>query len=302
MRTVPSDAEEATRIGRAARIGAMGVVGAAVLLLPITAGSQPTPHVESYVPEGSVPIAIEGVVHGIDLRVGVMVVSRVSVRIDAHTRFYSPTGPISMEALCGDPLPGRKVPGFVQGRASLTGTSIGGVVRAAIVYVEPSEDVLIGPGNIVNGHVTVLGREVMLNPDPRMLGRAVNEVGFSIDPSTIPTGSEAVASGYDTGLVFYASELVSDFAQLSPPTQTLVTRAQCSPGGELEVRGFSTHTTGTVTVLDDVTHEVLGTTNVASDGGAAGIFRFRLQDPVTCPARVRLLNSNGSTTVALVEP
>lgn len=206
-----------------------------------------------------------------------------------------------MEDLCGDPLPGRRAPGFVQGRANITGSSTGGVVRAAIVYVEPSEDLLIGPGSVENGQVRILGRAIVLSDDPRMPGRAVNEVGFTIDPTTIPAGSEAVAAGYDAGQVFYAFEVVSDFARLAPAAQTLVTRAQCSPGGELEVRGFSTHATGTITVLDDVTNSVLGTVEVSPDAGTAGTFRFRIQHPPTCPVRVRLLNSNGSTTIALVE-
>ncbi len=271
--------------------------------LPSAVPAQPQPFIAPCpIPDTVVPVALEGTINAIDLSRHVITVMRVPVVIDRTTVIVTQSGAIISEPdLLGDPLPGRTVPGFTNARATLTGVYVDGVVHATRVYVEPSEDVLIGPATCGPGHISVLGRRVVITEDERMWGRATNENGFTIDPTSCPLGTPVEIIGYDTGDVFYAIEFVSDFAALTPANQTLITRAQCSPGGNFEVRGASTSQAGEVSVYDDVTNQLLGTAPVTANG-ASGEFRFRIAHPPTCPARVRVVNSNGSIAIALVTP
>jgi len=75
----------------------------------------------------------------------------------------------------------------------------------------------------------------------------------------------------------------------SSVTQTAIERARCSSDGRLEVRGTSNVDGGMITVLDDAPpNEEFGSTDIGSDGK----WRFE-KDGVTCPEKVRAVNSNG---------
>lgn len=280
------------------------VVAASVaLVLPSAVPAQPqVQNAPCPMPDTIVPVAIEGGIDSIDLVRHVITVMRVPVVIDRTTAIVTQSGAVISEPdLLGDPLPGRTVPGFSEGRANITGVYVEGKVHAISVYVEPSEDVLVGPATCGPNLISVLGRHIVMNEDERMWGSAVNESGFVVDPTTCPLGTPVEIVGYDAGDVFFATQLVSNFARLLPANQTLIERAQCTPGSNLEVRGASTSQQGEVSVYNDVTNQLLGTAPVTPNE-ASGEFRFRISHAPTCPQRVRVVNSNGSTALALVTP
>jgi len=228
----------------------------------------------------------------------------VPVRVDEDTAIFSPSAVLTRWQLLQDPLPGRSVPGFLNGSAIVIGSASNGAVRADILMVEPAENVLAGPaGDQRPDGPSILGIPVVLLSDPRMPGSAMNELGFQIDPSTIAPGDFTVAEGYmGEDHVFYAHLIEGNGEILGPPNQTSITRARCALDAALEVRGGSTTPDGTARLFDADTGDLLAETSIEPDEDMTGLgtYRFRIEID-TCPSRVRVENSNGSFAETTVE-
>lgn len=253
-----------------------------------------------------VPFEIEGRVESIVLpslqRSGTITVGTVVIEFDATTPIESPTARLQFPQLLGTPLPGRSVPGFLDGTAIVTGSSgAGGRVRAASIRIEPSENLLAGEVRASAGRAfAILRTPVELLDDPRMPGRAVDEFGFEIDPTTAPNGSFAAAEGYfgDDGL-FHAHSLTADGAVVGPADQTSILRA-IQGGTELDVRGASTIPSGVITLRCDDGSTATTTITPDADQPSFGVWRVKFT-VVGMPASVIAQSSNGSSATAAVE-
>ncbi len=277
-----------------------------VLLAAPPAHAQPAPLANPPENPPAVEVELEGTIAAI-VDTGdahQITVLDVPVRVDDDTAIFSPSAALTRWQLLQDPLPGRSVPGFLDGSAIVIGVASEGTVHADILMVEPAEHVLAGPATDQRPEgPSILGIPVVLLSDPRMPGMAVNELGFQIDPSTIAPGDFTIAEGYmGEDHVFYAHRIEGIGEVLGPPDQTSITRARCALDATLEVRGGSTTPEGTVQLLDADTGDILAETTIQPDEDLPGLgsYRFRI-DIITCPARVRVENANGSFAEATVE-
>ncbi|MBI5863837.1 MAG: hypothetical protein HZB38_04900 [Planctomycetes bacterium] len=287
----------------------MAVFAASLGLIPGPPGGgnvhadSPEPGVPAGVPPvGTVPFELEGRIESIQPGptpgTGIIRVLGVSVRIVLNTVIRTPVRPIPFDELLGPPLPGRTPSGFLNGIAVIAGESTSFGCVAAVVDVQPGENVLAGRvTRNAAGIVYILGTPVVLCTDSRMPGSAAREEGFAIVFETVPVGSFAAAEGYlDEFGVFRAHSVEAPGQIAGPPNQTAINRAAWS-NGELDIRGHSTTPDGEIVFFDEETGERLGRADVApADAAALGAFRFRTTVAVY-PRRVRAVNSNGSFVI-----
>jgi len=270
--------------------------------------AQPGERAPALGPPRGEPVAVEleGDLDRIDLagETAVVEILGVSARIDGWTLIRTPTATITIADLLGAPLPGRSQAGFLGGQTVLVGVAQHGVVLADELVVEPGEKLLAGPVTAAaDGTISILGWPAVLCADPRMPGRATNELGFEIELATVKVGTLGVAGGYrgEDG-VFYAYELQADGDIVGPSNQTSITRSRCTDGARLLVRGGSTDSDSTVTLFDDLTGKLLDEQGVVPRGDMPGFGSYRFDIEVSaCPNRVRVVNSNGSQAVADIE-
>lgn len=280
--------------------------------------------------------ALEGAISSVTLNTDssiTMVVMGMTVNVPVSAVITSPTATLTPAQLAdATPLPGRPQPGFIGGTAIINGTvDASGLVTAGDVFVEPSENVVLG---IVTANtstqISVNGIPVSLITDARMPANPVQDVnGIAIIPSSIPVGVGAGVEGYFSDGTFYAFMIEADEGTpVNVQPQVVITRAlgrERTPnnrrGDELEVRGTctTTHapsaTTQSIIVyrIDGTTQTLLGTGTATVDPAAPGVanFVFRVttpptNDPIlgTAPTTVRVVNTsvgadNASATSAV---
>lgn len=127
--------------------------------------------------------------------------------------------------------------------------------------------------------------------------------GLDVDISTVPVDTPTVAEGYlgNDNDVIYVHTLETTGGKV-PGDQTSITRAQCDgDDGDVEFRGASSATSGTVKFYDADTDDLLGDADLEEDPEfGIGVYRFR-DELDGCPETVRVENlANGSTATAEV--
>lgn len=265
----------------------------------------------------AVPAELEGRITAIEIASGPLGINNlgvssnklsvmgVEVWIPNGMTIHTPVAALSFSELLGDSFPGRDEAGFMGGTAIIEAETINGVTMAMHVFVEPSENVLIGAvTDNANGTLSILGLEVQLIDDYRMLGVAMTENGFLVDLTTTEPGSFAVAEGYfGNDNVFHAFAIEAVGEILGPPNQTSITRARCDIDGSFDVRGASTSDFGIIDIYDADTLEYLGSTIVDpdEDNPPFGKYRYDVDDIGECPMRILVENSNGSHAFADVD-
>ncbi len=254
--------------------------------------------------QAQLPTELEGPIQSIVASQGqaLVRVMGIQVVVTGNTVIESPTKRLSLsELLTEKSFPGLTQPGFLGGTAIVTGTTLpNGSVLASEIAVEPAENIILGVATTkpTNGDLGILGTPVRLVSDSRLPSKAVNALGFGIRPETVLAGAEASAEGYyGSNGVFYAFLVEANGGLTMNGPQTSVLRARCQPGGRLEVRGGSTSGTGTVQVFNGSLS--LGTATVVADAELPPFGAWQLRvNPGTCPTRIRVTNSNGSSVQA----
>ena len=251
----------------------------------------------------------------------------LTVKILPETKLASPTAKLKYEDLANGPaLPGRAEPGFLNGKAIVTGTRDATGLYAQQLFVEPAEHHLIG--TVTKNDATgfeVEGKPVILLPsspaarpypdtppapgtapvvyDARMPGQKTkNAAGFEISPASVPVGADIVVAGYHvpspagTGPgTFYAYSATATGDDASQTPRVSILRAECRQRAadrlEWDVRGATTPTSGTVTLLNGAGSVQYGTATVTADVSdpGKGVYRFKAEiKGVTqqCPADV----------------
>lgn len=274
--------------------------------------------------------AIEGPIQEIIPDRRVMVVMGVTVHIPPGIPITTPTANLTELAGAGNPLelmlganlPGRTVPGFMGGTAIINGTALpSGNMRAADVFVEPSENVLIGAvtaSTCTNANcaragdvLSILKTRARPITDPRMSFSIVNDFGFPVNLTGANlVGAAAAAEGYFVSprdFRYFLLEIAG--APLRNPNiaEVSIQRAQCredaANGIQLDVLG-GTHTpaTGTVTIRNGAT--TFGTVGAISAGvgSAFGTYTFRLRDNPgfnACPENVTVTFAGATASSAV---
>ncbi|MHC1726146.1 MAG: hypothetical protein AB9866_09100 [Syntrophobacteraceae bacterium] len=289
----------------------------APLLVPLHAGAQQV-------------AAIEGPIQEISPETRRMVVMGVIVNVPPDVPITTPTANLtemagagnSMDLLLGAPLPGRAVPGFLGGTAIINGTTLpSGNMRATDVFVEPSENVLIGPitaATCTNANcagagnsLSILRTRVVPIPDSRMRFSIQNDFGFPVNlTGTNLVGAAASAEGYfvpPRSFRYFLLEITG--APLRNPgiAEVSIQRAQCREdavdGLQLDVLG-ATHTPaiGTVTISNGGTTFGTQATISAGVGSEFGTYTFRLRDDpafTACPENVTASFAGATATAAV---
>lgn len=252
------------------------------------------------IPPGVTGLMLEGKVEAIDAGAGTITVMGVTFGVPANIRISTPVRNVTLAELLGAPLPGRTLPGLLGGVAVVQGVMVGGAPVATAIDIQPQENVLNGPATgVVGGTFTVLGRPVVLNTDPRMLGRAENEEALPVNLALAPIGSDSAVDGYqgDDG-VFYAWRIANNAAPVAGGPRVSIAKATCARNGALDIRGGSTSLTGSVTIFDANSGRRLGTARLVNVLGLYGRYRFSLARTTTCPTQVRVVAPDGSAVTA----
>lgn len=252
-----------------------------------------------------VPAEVEGPLTAVDASGGTLSVFGQTINVPAGTPISSPTATgLSLADLGSGPaFPGRSEAGFLGGTAIVDAETdeTGAPINALNVFVEIAEHVIVGAvsKNDATGFEVLGVPVVLLEGDARMPSRVVAEgTNIAIDLATVQTGTLSAVEGYYAGGTLYAHTIEAQGTAEGEPT-TSITRARCKGDDELEVRGVSSETTGTVTLFDNATGAQLGTATVVDEGTGLGEFVAKLD--VTCPAEVRAVHDNGSQDVAEVQ-
>jgi hypothetical protein len=250
-------------------------------------------------------LGVEGPIQRVLPLTNEMIVMGIRVRVPPGTPITTPTTTLTgIRDLLGAPLPGRTQAGFLGGTAIINGTIVAGVPTAGDVFVEPSENVLIGtisantctnarcfgPGNFLD----VNGARLVPIRDPRMAaGPVTNEFGFAANLTGVNlVGRAAESEGYFARRRFHYFLLSVTGAPLANPgvAEVSILRAQCrddAGGIQLDVLG-NTHPRGVVTITDGA-GTTFGTQATIAAGVGFGAYTFRLRgNPAfaTCPTSV----------------
>jgi hypothetical protein len=221
------------------------------------------------------------------------------------TELAGTTNPLAL--LIGDPLPGRVDPGFIGGTAIINGrVNPNGTLVATDVFVEPSENVLIGNVTVstctnsvcagAGNTLRIAGVRMTPIRDARMAVEPItNAFGFRVNLTGANlVGRSASAEGYFArGRFWYFLMEVAGAPLANRGREVSIQRAQCrdNAGGiQLDVLGaVHTPATGRVQIVDANDGTVFGGQNAISAGGAFGAYTFRLRDNptfATCPTSV----------------
>lgn len=248
--------------------------------------------------------------------IGVVRVMGATVKVPADAIIHSPTNDsLTWEQFTTVPFVGRSQPGFEGGTAIVTGDSAGGVIYAADLFSDMSENVVVGEatGTVVDGPATRASvNNIPLVPldDLRMpAGRPINGFGFEVNPAQITAGTLVSVEGYFAGgKLNYHSFEADGAALVSPGTPEIsILRAQCRFRGgnrnEVEVRGGTKNPAGAQVTIQYSNPNAVGgwtslTPNVTSVADttvtpAQGLYRYTASNitfPNTfrvCPAQVR---------------
>ncbi|MDB5883882.1 MAG: hypothetical protein JWR74_53 [Polaromonas sp.] len=238
----------------------------------------------------AVPFAVEGKLSQVNVNPGTLADPTVAntvvcngtlVQLNGSTRFSSPSGPISAQKMVSnDRFPGRElVPpasptdvnskrsAFIGGTCIIDGEDTAAGRVAATMFVEPAENVLVGPTTNNPGEPfaimgvpvrllaltpeagVVLAPEFVAEPGGRIIASPpLNGAGMKIKLNTVPKGDESSAEGYlsDDGKTFYAHVVETSGGELLEPQNyptASIQRAEASFGNnsaKLEVRGGCT--------------------------------------------------------------
>jgi hypothetical protein len=259
----------------------------------------------------------------------------LTVNITPDTKMASPTAPLTYDDLANGPaLPGRKDPGFLKGKAIVTGMRDAAGLYAQQVFVEPSEHHLIGTvtkndeaGFEVEGMpVVLLPSSPSARPypdkatvsgtppvvyDARLPGTVLkNAAGFEIVPNSVAVGADIVVAGYHvpspTGPgTLYAYSATASGDDVSQTPRVSIIRAECRQRAadriEWDVRGATIPNKGTVTILNSPGTVQYGVATVTADTSdpAKGVYRFRTETKNAtqpCPEAVLARYVVGSAT------
>jgi hypothetical protein len=270
-----------------------------------------------------VPAAVEGPIVSVILDglggadVNVMGINvYVPATVFASGLAVTPTATLSNPAdLIGASLDGRTQAGFIGGTAIINGmSSLTGGFVADDFFVEASETVLIGTVTGINAMGTganpcdiyVEGVLLTFSDDYRMpFDKSINGSGFDVLPCTVVAGNSVAGEGYygPADGEFHIFLLESDDATVAGTGGiTTITRARCTNGRRIEVRGSSTLPSGTVKLWDaDAPAEqprALGEAALQFDA-LTGTSIYRVRENIgSCPQNVRAesWDANGSTT------
>ncbi|MEZ6124601.1 MAG: hypothetical protein R3C49_15690 [Planctomycetaceae bacterium] len=241
----------------------------------------------SIVWSGALPaqdVELEGPLKSVHPTTAELSVMGMRVILDSNTKIESPSATLTVKQLKDStPLPGRTEKGFEGGTATVTGTvdPATGIVTAATVFVEPSENVILGVVTENNaGQLKINGVQIRYLNDSRMPLKAVqNEFGFAVKRESIPVGTPASVEGYFDGTDFQAFLVEIDGpAELEDPNPQLsILRAQTrerrpNKGDDVNVRSDVT----TAHVTTETTTQTIGIYRV-DDGVEALITTVRAQ-------------------------
>jgi hypothetical protein len=274
-------------------------------------------------------VAIEGTIQGFEAAtpgdvapnglpiIGVVNVMGATVKVPADAVIHSPTNDrLTWAQFTTVPFVGRTQPGFLGGTAIVTGDSQGGVIYAADLFSDMSENVVVGEAigsvTVDDGSTRASVNRIPLVPldDPRMpAGAPINGFGFEVNPAQITVGSLVSVEGYFAGGKLNYHTFEADGASLINPgtAEVSILRAQCRFRGgnrnEVEVRGGTKNPAGgQVTIQYSNPNATGGWTSVTPNVApvvdttvtpAQGLYRYTsssLTFPATfrvCPAQVR---------------
>ncbi|WP_157271673.1 hypothetical protein [Azohydromonas aeria] len=225
-------------------------------------------------PALAVPFSVEGRLGRVNDNA--LVCNQVRIQLGANTVITTPSGVIDKARLLDtQPFPGRRnveppddgnpdtpplppLSAFVGGTCIVSGDDNGTRRVADTVFVEVSENVLVGPVTITpGGPFEIMGVPIVLlgttpgtpgyEPGGRIVAsEPINDFGYEVDLATVPAGDESSAEGYLGAQtdVFYAHAIQTTGGQArasatAPDTRILrgsVTRANATTV-KLEVRG-----------------------------------------------------------------
>ncbi|MCA9034277.1 MAG: hypothetical protein KDA91_04050 [Planctomycetaceae bacterium] len=209
---------------------------------------------------------LEGPLKSVDPTTAELSVMGMRVIVDGNTRIESPSATLTIDQLKDTAsLPGRTQQGFEGGTATVTGTvdPMTGNVTAATVFVEPSENVILGVVTENNaGELKVNGVQIKYLNDPRIPLKAVqNEFGFEVKRESIPVATPVAVEGYYDGTDFqtFLVEIDGPATLANPDPQVSVLRAQtrerrADRGDDVTVRGAVT----TAHVTPGTTRQTIG--------------------------------------------
>lgn len=279
---------------------AQALCAAGMLALPGLAAAQ------------AVPLTVEGQISNVVLNAdgsATITVFDTDFVVQPGVPVATPTKVLADNAELADPtpFPGRSQPGFIGGTAIIDGLVIDGVATPLTVFVEPSENVLLGAvtANGTGGMVVQNVPVVELNdPLGRIPSEGVHNVfGFPVIPATIPVGTGVAAEGYFAGGSFHYFLIEADAGTLVNATDPAVsiTRARCVAGGSLRVQGGAyLPDNATVEVRNARTQFPFGTATAVPDPAAPGFGAYLLDVPVSggavnddgaCPSEVLVVRT-----------
>lgn len=225
-------------------------------------------------PAFAVPFAVEGITRDIKLEagpsgtIGKLTCNGAVLHLTPSSVITTPTTRITPEQLIDPtPFPGRTT-AFLNGTCIADGDSTNGVALITNLYVEPAENVLVGPVTKLGANRTqfgIMGVRVVRLTNATTAGRIhaplpTNAYGFEIDLTTVPDNDESSAEGYlvpgtestPPTLYAYAIETTAGTARPAPSNVT-IQRADVANDAQrqqakIEVRGgcmFPASTPGT---------------------------------------------------------
>lgn len=254
------------------------------------------------------PMSLEGPIQEIINNgdgTGTVTVMNIVVQIPAGILITSPTVSLTMSQLADPtPLPGRApIAGFLGGTAIISGDSTNGWNVANDVFVEPSENVLMGEVthsctsaacDSAGDQLFISGTEMVRIDDARMVANpAINGTGLEIDLSTVAQGGGASAEGYfGADNLFHYFIIEAEGGLVNPAIDEVsIARARCRDGKDMRVLGGVSQSSGTVTVIN------YGTTPIIPDAlTGLGTYSYRLNNINTCPESVTVQFNNATAT------
>ncbi len=284
----------------------------------------------------AVPFAVEGKLAQVNVEpsslallppVNTVLCNGTLIYLTAATEYSTPTGSITTaQLISGTPWPGRasvapaaplrqysKDSAFIGGTCIIEGDDDGSPAgrRASKLFVEPAENVLVGPTTNESGQpFAIMGVPVVLlaskpsdgtplpagyveEPEGRIIATPpVNAANMKIRLDTVPKNDESSAEGYlgDDGKIFYAFAVETTGGTLAEPKDFPTASVQrgdvtfsSATTVKLEVRGGCTFLPTTARPLHLVVQVDRGNAWVNATGGtsATAVATTCAEDPAT---------------------